>query len=427
MLRGLRPRFALGLMCLFLAPRLAAQEWTRFRGPNGSGVSSAATIPAVWTEQDENWRVKLPGIGHSSPVLWGNRVFLTAAQEDPDGRRATRIVLCLDATDGSRRWRRNYATLRHGRHKLNSLASSTPAVDDRQLYLCWVTADQLVATALDHQGNERWQVNLGDFITSHGYGMSPIVCQDVVIVANDQQSASSLIGLDRHTGKFRWRVSRDTKVTYSTPCLYRRTDGIQEIIFTNWRHGITAVDPATGETNWEISVFQQKTLETAIASPFVAGNLIFATCGYLGRGMHTVAVRLNEATPPEAMEVLRIERGAPLTTTPLVYKGLLFLWSDSGITTCADGTTGQILWRKRVGGNFYGSPVGVANRVYCLSAEGEAIVLAASETPPLVTRVPLGEGSHSTPAVARGKMYLRTFSHLISIGDRNQDRSHGGQ
>ena len=213
-------------------------------------------------------------------------------------------------------------------------------------------------------------------------------------------------------------LPRSTKATYAAPCLYKTTGRSPELVFTNWQHGVTAVDPRTGKTTWEISVFDPKNFETSIASPFVANGLIFATCGYLGRANHTVAVRPDRANPGKGVEVFRIERGAPLTATPVVKDDLLFLWSDEGIVTCTDSRNGNVFWKKRVGGTYYGSPVVVGEALYCLSTAGDAVVLAASKQYKFIARNPLGEPSHATPSVADGAMYLRTLSHLISIGGR---------
>ncbi|MBW3538795.1 MAG: PQQ-binding-like beta-propeller repeat protein [Planctomycetes bacterium] len=389
----------------------AAQEWTRFRGPNGSGVSEAKTIPIRWTEKDYRWRVPLPGVGHSSPVVWGSRVFLTTADEDT-GRRT---ALCLRAEDGSLVWTRDYDTSTHRRHQLNSLASSTPAVDEQRVYLLWATDAEIFAGALDHEGNPLWRQKLGEYRASHGAGVSPIIHEDLVIVAMESQAPGGLIALDAETGHIQWTVPRDTKVSYSTPCIYRGA-GEPAIIATNWEHGITAFEPRTGRIRWTIDVFDKDHVETSIGSPVIAGDLVLGTCGWLGYGTQTIAVRpsRDEAT---AREVWRAERGAPLTTTPLVVGNLVFLWADNGIVTCVDATSGRMHPRQRVGGTFYGSPVAAADAVYCLSVDGEAVVLKADPTAEVIARNPLGEGSHATPAIANGVMYLRTFSHLMAVGD----------
>lgn len=391
-----------------------AQEWTRFRGPNGSGISAAATVPAEWNEADFNWRVELPGEGHSSPVLWGKKVFLTSGTKE----QGTRIVLCLHADDGRVLWIKRFPAKNHRKHQLNSFASSTPAVDKRRVYLSWASPEEHIVQALDHRGEPQWSINLGPFKASHGSGVSPILYNGMVIMANEHQGDSSLVALDCDTGETRWRVPRKTKVTYITPCVYRPRNRPPELIFTNWSHGITAFNPDDGRVSWAISVFDQNHIETAIGSPIIAGDLVLGTCGWLGYGAQTVAVRPDDLQPGAAREVYRFDKGAPLTTTPVANDELLFLWADDGIVTCADAKTGVIHWKKRVGGTYYGSPVIVGDFVYCLSTDGKAAVIEASMEYRLVAKNPLGEGSQSTPSVADGVMYLRTFSHLISIGGK---------
>lgn len=210
----------------------------------------------------------------------------------------------------------------------------------------------------------------------------------------------------------RWSESH-----YITPCLYQADGPAPELIFTNWDHGITSIDPKTGQKNWELDIFDKGHAETAISSPIVADDLIIATCGWLGVRKEVVAVRPSAEEPGEAdAEVYRIVHSAPLCTTPLVKDRLLFLWSDEGIVTCANVATGEIIWRERVGGTFYGSPVSAGGKLYCVSANGDMVVLAASAKYEMLARIPLGEGSHSTPALARGAMFIRTFTQLFSIG-----------
>jgi outer membrane protein assembly factor BamB len=269
--------------------------------------------------------------------------------------------------------------------------------------------------ALSHDGKEAWRTDLGPFQSGHGFGASPIVHGNLLTVPKDQDGKSALFALDVATGKTRWQIPRRSKATYTTPCVYRPRNGRPELIFTSYEHGITGVDPETGRVRWEADVFSKGHIETSIGSPVVAGDLVLGTSGWLGVRVEVVAVRLP-ARGGKAQEVFRIHRSAPLCTTPLVSGTLLFLWSDHGIVTCADSRTGEIHWRKRVPGSYYGSPVSAGGRLYCASREGEVIVLAASSRFELLARNPLGESSHATPAIAGGTMYLRTYTHLISVG-----------
>ena len=182
------------------------------------------------------------------------------------------------------------------------------------------------------------------------------------------------------------------------------------MIFNSQSHGISSIDPATGHTNWEIDVFDKR----SVSSPLVVGGLIFGSCGSGGGGNYVVAVR-----PGKKPEVAyKIDKSAPYVPTSVAHGKLLFLWGDSGVVSCIDVPSGNLVWQKRVGGNYSGSPVRAAGRLYCISAEGEVVVLAAKDQFDLISRQPLGEPSRSTPAIAGGRMYLRTVSHLVSIGGK---------
>lgn len=405
------------LCCLTLITGLAANaradEWNRFRGPNGSGVSDTQTVPTEWTKGDFNWRFKLPGTGHASPVVWGDRLFLLSGDDES----GSRIVSCVEAESGQVVWSRKFEAATHRRHRLNSLASSTPTVDGERVYVSWATPDEYIVAALSHDGEPQWRVDLGGYRSGHGFGVSPVLFDDLLIVSNEQEGESTLVALDRRSGERRWTVERDTQSAWSTPCIFAPAGRAPELIFTNWKQGITAIRAATGQPSWEVSVFDLEHSESAIASPIVVGDVVFGTCGYLGYATHTVAVRPNSAVDDGVTEVFRVDRGAPLTTTPLVAHGLLFLWADTGIVTCVDAKTGELQWRERVGGTYYASPVVAGDAIYCASTSGEMVVLECSREFRELSRSPILDGSHSSPAIAHGRMYVRTFSHLISIGD----------
>ena len=404
-----------GLLCLvasLLPHEIEGQEWNRFRGPNGSGRSLAARIPIQWNEEDYNWKQKLPGTGHSSPVLWGNRLFVTSGNESS----GQRFVVAIDAPSGKRLWQRTFVAEAHRKHKLNSYASATPVVDQKRVYICWGTPDQVTVLALDHQGRSVWERDLGPYGGGHGFGVSPIRIGNLLVLPNDQAGKSSLIALNCQTGKTVWQVERESRSAYATPCVLQRENGREELIFTNWEQGITGIDPETGKTNWAADVFDKSHVESSIGSPVIAGDLVLGVCGWLGHGNEVVAVRPPSNGATESPVVYRITRGAPLCTTPLVRGDLVFLWSDNGIVSCADSRSGKIHWTKRIGKMFYASPVCVGDRIYNIDVDGTVVVLAASEEYQLLGRNALGQPSQSTPAIAGGIMYLRTVSHIYSLG-----------
>ncbi len=358
------------------------------------------------------WKTALPGQGNSSPVVWGDRVFLISANPD-DG---TRYVLCLSATDGELLWKRDYPSHKHHIHQLNTLASSTPTVDAQRVYCAWSTPEEFTLLALTHDGEPVWKADLGAFASQHGFGTSPILYEDTLIIANDQDADSFVIAVEAASGKTRWKVPRrhlpEQNTCYATPCVYRPEGRPEELILCSRAHGVTSIDPHNGETNWEAAVLERR----AVSSPIVVDGLVLATCG-AGGGQNTlVALRPYADGNEPAVAYQMDRRSAPYVPSAVAKGNLVFLWGDRGIVTCMEGSTGEVHWRKRVGGNYYGSPVRVADCIYCMSNDGEAVAVAASDAFQLLGRSPLGEISRSTPAVAGGRMLLRTESHLIAVG-----------
>ncbi|MHC4178432.1 MAG: outer membrane protein assembly factor BamB family protein [Planctomycetota bacterium] len=400
------------LLLLFARPAVG-QEWTRFRGPDGSGQSDAAGIPVNWTCKDYRWRVKLPGIGHSSPVVWGGRIFVTCAIEED----ATQIIRCLDTSQGGLIWKRQFESTTYKKNAYNSYAAATPVVDKDHVYMSWSTPKEYSLVALDqNKGQVVWCRNLGPYVARHGFGASPILFEDMVIVPNDQLEGSSAIAVDRMTGQTRWETEVPVKIAgYATPCIYRPGDGTVQLILSGSEYGFISLDPRTGRKNWEIEVFPAR----VVGSPAIAAGLIFGNCGQGGGGKRLVAVRPGTAANGNKPELAYDNRKSmPYVPTPVARGDLLFLLADSGIVTCLDAPTGDIHWQQRIGGNYFSSPVRAGDRIYCISRDGEMVVLAAATEYKLLGRINLEERSHSTPAIADGVMYLRTVSHLMAVGGK---------
>jgi outer membrane protein assembly factor BamB len=396
------------------AALLAADDnanWPRFRGPNGAGVSEDS-IPVKWTDADFAWKTELPGAGHSSPTVWGGSVFVTAADEDA-GRR---LLLCVNASDGAIRWRHAVEFKPYRKHGENSFASTTPAVDEKHVYVQWTTQDEFTVVAVNHDGTEAWRTDLGPYRTGHGGGGSPVVVGDVVAVNVDQDKGQSFIaGLDKGTGKVRWRTPRaSTKFSASTPCLFQPKDGAApQLVFTTHANGFTAVNPTDGTILWELpAAFTDR----VVASPVVAGDLVLCGSGEGGRGKGVVAVTPPGAEGQAASTVYTLTDEVPYVPTPIVFRDRLFTWSDGGVVTCHDAATGTKIWSDRVKAGFFGSPVCAKGKLYCVSKRGEVFVVdATADKFNLLARNELGEQSHATPAVAGGSMYVRTLSHLVCV------------
>lgn len=398
----------LGLLCTTPA---GAQEWTRFRGPNGTGESETP-IPAAWTDTDYAWRVSVPGVGHSSPVLWGNRLFLLSA----DPATATRIVLCYDSDTGKKLWERSFPSQTHTLHKQSSYASSTAAVDDSRVYFAWAAPSAITLIAFTHNGETVWTRDLGPWASQHGFGTSPILHDDLVILSNSQEvkdgtsPACVMLAFDRATGADRWKTPRNSvNTSYSVPAIFQPKSGAPQLVCTNTGDGLFALDPRTGKALWSNPYFDKRT----VSSPLVKGDFIFGSTGSGGGGNYLVAAKCTET---DSNLVYKVATQAPYVPTSVARGDLVFMVSDGGIASCADLKTGTMHWQKRIGGNYSSSLVRADDKIYCTSMDGEVIALAADKTFEELGRTQLGEGIRSTPAIANGRMYLRTFTHLMAIG-----------
>jgi outer membrane protein assembly factor BamB len=421
MLKGFLPA-----VVILFASVLHGQEWTGFRGPSGQGISQAKTIPIKWTDNDYAWKVELPGTGHSSPVVWGNKVFVTSG----DQKAALGILLALSASDGQVLWQKQYKLPSYPMNRLNSYATATPAVDADYVYVLWPTAKETLLVAVDHSGEDIWKRSFEGVRCQHGAGSSPIVTGDIVVFTIEHEADtnegprragthmdSAWIAVDRSTGQTRWQLPRQTnpKTSYSTPCVYSPASGAPQLIFSSLAHGISSVNAETGAVLWEM---ESAFISRVISSPVIADGLVIGTCGDAGGGKRLIAIRPgtgNKSTPPA--EAYKIDSSTvPYIPTSLAKADLLFTFNDRGYVSCLRSSTGQQLWREKPAAKFSGSPVWVDGRLYCIAANGDVVVVKAGPTYELLAVNPLGEQSQATPAVSGERMYLRTYSHLFAIG-----------
>ena len=414
----------LAAITIILASVSQGQEWTRFRGPNGQGISDAKTIPVKWTEKDYNWKVELPGGGHSSPVLWGEKLFVTSG----DRQAGNSVIYALNVSDGKVLWQKEYSLSKYRPNKLNSFATATPVVDADYVYVLWTSLEETILTALNHQGTEIWKRTFEGVRCQHGAGSSPIVHDDMVIFTHEHESKISKdarsfwIAVNRKTGETRWTLDRKTgpKTSYSTPCLYAPATGTPQLIFNSYSHGMTSVDPGTGNVIWEVaSAFPAR----VVSSPVIADELLIGSCGDGGSGKRLIAIRpgSNDGSI-QPKEAYKIDSGyRPYVPTSIAKGGLLFTFLDRGYVSCWNSATGRQLWQEKPAGRFFGSPVCVDGKLYCITMDGDVVVIKAADTYELLAINPLGESSHTAPAVAGGRMYLRTYSQLFSIGSKKHN------
>jgi outer membrane protein assembly factor BamB len=433
-----------------------AQNWPSFRGPNASGVADGANAPVSWDaikSVNVKWKTPIPGLAHSSPVVRGDRVFVTtAASSDPKSEFGPRLemalepakdvslhhwrVYCLDKNTGKILSERTAHTgaPKTKRHPTGSHASATPATDGRHV-VAFFGSEGLYA--YDVEGKLLWKQDLGlinpgflydpDF--AWGAGSSPILHRNLVIVQCDKQKDSFLAAYDLQDGRRVWYTPREELSTWSTPTVHQGQDGTE--LIAAGRH-IRGYDPVTGEQLWKLS----GNAEYSIATPVVAQELIFINDGY---GMPVIqpfyAIRLGargdislpEGARSSAQIAWTMKRGGQWSmTTPLVYGDLLYTCSNNGIVACYNARSGERVYHQRIGGKgggYTASPVAADGKIYLTSEDGEIYVIQAGPKYELLAANPMGETCMATPALSDGMIFVRTRGHVYGIGQpRGRDR-----
>jgi outer membrane protein assembly factor BamB len=430
---------------------LTAVNWPQWRGPSSHGVSPEAGLPTVWsTSRNVAWRAPLGGLGTSSPIVWDDRVFVTSQigagrvvrgehpqlarddrtladreqpiggrrpEPDRDGRAAReRVWLVVEAfrrSDGRRLW--EHRTEATGPlpevHEKHNLATPTPATDGTRVY-AWFGNGQIVA--LDLSGRVVWTRHLGEeyapFDTRWGHGSSPVLFGDLVILLCDHAAKSYLLALDARTGRERWKVDRGTgRVSHSTPLVVRGPEGDELLVNSSER--IDGYDPSTGTALWHTGSARQ----TPIPSAVFHDGRIYLSRGY--RNSDYMAIRPGGRGDVTASHVVwQAPSGASYVPSILYYDGLLYMTNEIGIVTCADAGTGERVWRHRLGGVFFASPVAGDGKIYLASETGDTFVLRAGKTPEVLSRNDLGERLIASPAISHGRLFLRSDRTLFAVG-----------
>lgn len=390
-----------------------AGEWPRFRGPNGTGIAADKDVPVKFTADDGIlWKTAIPGVGHSSPVIWGDRVFLQTAAADGSERQ----LLCLDAASGKILWTKSAPGKEAHTHDRNTLASSTPATDGERVYVLFWDGGKIQLCAFDFKGNQLWKRDLGGFRSQHGPGLSPVVYDGKVFLNNDQDRSAVLLAFDARTGRPAWRAVRKAhRACYSTPFIRKRDDGKDELIVASTA-GITAYNPGTGAANWTYKwSFTGMPLRT-VGSPILASGLIVIGSGD-GRGdRHLIAVRPGKKGDVTSTNLVWEEQKSfPYVPTPLAHGDHLYTVNDQGIAACHVAKTGEQVWTARLGSPVSASPILVDGKVCAVGEDGAVYVFRAATTFKLLGKSRLGETVFSSPAVSDNRLFIRGREHLFCI------------
>jgi outer membrane protein assembly factor BamB len=414
------------LFLLFISQTVLAENWPGWRGPTGEGISAEKGVPIRWSNTENiAWKTPIPGEGHSSPVIWGDRVFLTTCLSE----REERILICLDRRTGQEIWKQvvlksPLETI----HQLNSRASGTPATDGDQIYVTFmratgldvpahnvgtprlITQGKIVVAAYDLQGTLRWKTEAGDFVSAHGFSSCPVLFKDLVIINGDHDGDGYIVALDRKTGQQRWKTARENKTrSYVTPII-REIKGRTQMMLAG-SLSVASYDPANGEQHW----FMNGPTEQFVASLVSDGEHVFLTAGFPDH--HILAIRPDgRGNVTDTHIAWRTTRGAAYVPSPIISGPYLLVVADSGIASCFEAKTGERYWMERLPGGHSASPVCADGHVYFVSDLGVTSVVRPGREFELVATNPIGEPAKASLAISHGQLFLRSHSHLFCIG-----------
>jgi outer membrane protein assembly factor BamB len=411
------------------AGAFAGPSWPQWRGPSGQGISEERNLPTEWSAtKNIKWKTAIEGRGHSSPIVWGNRVFVTTAIQGPlvpgakavkhmDGdkefihpdsigadHKQTFKVVCLSRETGKILWEQIAfeGTPYDDRHRKSSFAASTPATDGKFVF-AFFGSEGLYA--YDMNGKLAWKADLGKLGTvGMGTGTSPILYENLVVVQCDEENgeASFIVGLDKKTGKEVWRTPRKVQVSWSTPLLVRTAKRAE--LVASGSEAVVAYDPKTGKELW-----RHKGVESnAIPSPVANSETVFISAGFPTK--IAMAIKLGGSGDLVDSVVWKYARGTAYVPSPILYGDYLYLTTDRGILTCLDARTGEVKYeggRVPVPATFTASPIAFDGKILMTSEDGDTFVIKAGPSHEILGTSSVGEPVYASPAVADGSIFIR--------------------
>jgi outer membrane protein assembly factor BamB len=440
----LRHVAAAALTTFVLGASVSAGNWPQFRGPHGQGVSDETALPSTWgPTTNVAWKTAVAGLGHSSPIVWGNHVFLTTAiegevlpgakppvhmlQEDPAkpaeafvhpdslgaDKRHTYKVMALALDTGAVRWEKVAydGPVFDGRHKRSSYASPTPVTDGTRVYAYFGSEGVF---AYDFSGRQLWKTDIGDIKTlGMGTASSPVLYKNLVILQADEDNGddSFIVALDGKSGQTVWKTKRPTSVTWTTPALVPVGQGV-ELVAAGMEF-IIGYDPATGKELWRSKGLESNT----IATPLVGHGLVVVSAGYPTKKV--IAIRPGGRGDVSATHVAwTYEKGTSYIPSPILYGDYIYLISDAGLLTCLDARTGVVKYeggRPPVPAKFIASPVAFGGFLYLTSTDGDTFVVKAGPTHEVVRTNELDEPVYASLAPTQGRLLIRAQGHVYCI------------
>ena len=424
----------------FVARTVSAGNWPQWRGPEGSGISNEKNLPSEWSPtKNIKWKTPIEGRSHSSPIVWGNRIFLTTAVEGaevpgakavkhqidgkdfihPDSvganKKHTFKVMALDRDSGKLVWQQTAweGTPYDDRHRKSSYAASTPATDGKMVYAFFGTEGLY---AYDFKGKLVWKAQLGNIGTlGMGAATSPILYDNFVIVQADEENATAsfIIALDKKTGKEVWKTPRKIQVSWCTPLLVRTATRTE--LITSGTENVIAYDPATGKELW-----RHKGLESnAIPSPVANNEMAYLVAGFPTKITYAIRLGQNGDLTGTPNVPWKYEKGTAYVPSPILYGDYLYLTTDRGILTALDAKTGEVKYeggRIPIPATFTASPVAFEGKILMTSEDGDTFMIKAGPKHEILGTNSVGEPVYASPAIADGRIFIRGEKNLYCIG-----------
>ena len=401
--------FGMVLVGLILfAANVSADNWPQFRGAGSQGISTETKLPVKWSATSNvRWKTALPGPGHSSPIIWGNRIFLTAFNQSKNQL----LVLALDKDSGKILWERPVPAQRiEEYHSTNAPASPTPATDGKQVYVYFGSSG---LTCFDFAGNKVWENRFGPFPNEWGSASSPVLYGEMLLLNVDTDGEDFLLAVNKNTGKNIWKTSRsDVDRSWPSPVIWN-AGGRDEIVVSGSGR-VKSYDPKDGRELWTVDGLTKWVTPT----PVMAHNLLYVASDGPG-GNIVMAIRPGgRGNATKTHVAWRYDKAAPYSSSPVVVGDYLYTVKNGGVMTCLNAKTGELVWQERLPakGAYYASLVAADGKIYALDEEGKATVVAAKPAYELLSSNDMGERCMASPAISGGQLFIRSDEHLFCIG-----------
>ncbi|MGD0093595.1 MAG: PQQ-binding-like beta-propeller repeat protein [Planctomycetota bacterium] len=401
----------LAMMAAIAPSRVRAENWPGWRGPRGDGTSLETNVPTTWSAVDNIvWKTPIPGAGHSSPIVWEDRVFLTTAIPAAKDR----VLLCLDRKTGRTLWQKTVINAPlESKQPENSYASSTPATDGEKVYVTFLEKNTVVVAAYDLAGEQKWISRPGRYDSPHGFCHSPVLWDDKVLLACCGNSLGFVAALSRADGKTVWCVeSKKPVMSFCVPFVKEMAGRTQMIVPGN--SVVTSYDPQDGKELWSADGPSKEYVPSPIY--LAKADAVLVASSWPARIL--MAVKPDGQGNVTASKVVwKTKDGAPYVPSPVAAGDYVFTasWEPKSLV-CYDAATGNTLWKQEGVGTHHASPVTANGLVYFINDDGVTTVLKPGPKFELAAKNPIGEKTYAPPAISQGQIFLRTFSTLFCIG-----------